>query len=351
MFVQKLFNKLLGCSYFKPKLTESANSVKRSWKRRALRTLLRVFPRKVVASRSIKNEQQETRTKFSQWLEKLQSFWAIGVAVITILGALTLLIFLHQEQAVPVFMYIFDQPLFLIAIALLSFASILALAVFLNIHVFYLYEYLNNKPRIFITYISISMISFSPFIFYYFISFEFYEWLIVALVFTLLPVGHLRARYGVPMLYAFPMAVSSYLAILIIYYSVPTIFDEKLIKEDWHGYLATALIYPYFIFISFAFFDREKRFNFLIVMLIIVMALFNKQVWNLASTYSGVKSQNTCYYLDDKTNYESETLFRFGKVLVPCNCTLETFDEKIDTCLIIKDGKVQEQFTRVLPIK
>jgi hypothetical protein len=144
----------------------------------------------------------------------------------------------------------------------------------------------------------------------------------------------------------------SFIPIAIIYFSVTTSpWFQEAFKEAWHGYFATIFIYFYMIVISTAIFDRKERVNVLLVLPIITIFLLNAQIWRLASTYSGIKSQNTSYYLDDKTKYESETLFRFGKVLVDCNCTLETFDEKIETCKLIKDGEVQEQFTRVLPIK
>lgn len=353
MCFKKLVNCLWGRTYFKDVVPESENNVKRGLKRKLLRFLLKNFPRKMMTYSPVKNEPQETSTKFSQWLEKLQSFWAIGVAVITVLGAMSLLFILHQEQAVPVFMYIFDQPILLVTVALLSFASTLLVMAFLNIHLFFLYENLNGKNITFITVFSVSIIGFLSFLLFYFINFEIYLWSVLSLFLMLPFVFHLYTKYGSSIFVGLALVAGfSWLPILIIYNSVTTTSEfQDLFKEEWHGYLATALIYAYLVVVSMFIFEQEKAFRVFLVITIIIIFFLNAQIWRLASTYSGIKSHNTHYYLDDKTQYKSETLLRLGKVLVPCNCTLETFDEKIDTCLIIKDGKVQEQFTRVFPIK
>jgi hypothetical protein len=135
-FIKRLLNKLLRLAYFKDDAPEPENNVKRSWKRKLLRFFLRAFPRKVITSSPIKNEHQEFSTKL-QWLKEMQSSWAILVAVITVLGAMSLLFILHQEQILPVFMYTVDQPILLVTVALLSFASTLFLAALLNIHLFF----------------------------------------------------------------------------------------------------------------------------------------------------------------------------------------------------------------------
>lgn len=374
-FIKRLLNKLLRLAYFKDDAPEPENNVKRSWKRKLLRFSLKNFPRKMMTNSPVKNEQQrspvlnnpdssetsspinnenrESGTKL-QCLKEMQSSWAILVAVITVLGAMSLLFILHQEQILPVFMYTVDQPILLVTVALLSFASTLFLAAIINIHLFSLYDYLNGKSVKLFTSFSVFFIGFLSSLFFYLILYyEFYLWSVLSLFLMLPFVFHLYTKYGSSIFVGLVLvAFTSWMPIAIIYFSVTTSpWFQEAFKEEWIAFLATALIYAYLVVVSMLIFDREKAFRVFLVITIVIILFLNAQIWRLASTYSGIKSQNTCYYLDDKTKYESETLFRFGKVWVSCNGELETFDEKIDTCLIIKDGKVQEQFTRVLPIK
>jgi hypothetical protein len=282
------------------------------------------------------------------WLKNIQSFWSILAPSAMILGAIGLLMLLHREGIAPVFIYLFDQPLLFILVLLVSFFSVSLIALMLSLPALSLYDDLKNKLINLFFAFSISLFVFIPALAIYLFS-----WLSVfPVIFGLVLFVILYKKYDISI-----SAIIALLLLSVFSFGYAVLFAKiefsSVVFSDYKEAIIVASITFFMItFFSVLAIDPKKRKTAVALLLISIFMGLNSVVWNAATNIAGIRSFNSCYVLDgEKELQPSRVMYRFGKVWVSCNGELETFDEKIDTCLIIKDGKVQEQFTRVLPIK
>lgn len=284
------------------------------------------------------------------WLKNIQSFWSILAPSAMILGAIGLLMLLHREGIAPVFIYLFDQPLLFILVLLVSFFAVSLIALMLSLPALSLYDYLNNKLINLLFAFSISLFVFIPALAISLFSW----WSVFPVILGLVLFVILYKKYDI--------SISAIIALLL-----PSVFSfgyavlfakiefSSVVFSDYKeaiNLIVASITFFMITFFSVLAIDPKKRKAAVALLLIFIFMGLNSVVWNAATNIAGIRSFNSCYVLDgEKELQPSRVMYRFGKVWVSCNGELETFDEKIDTCLIIKDGKVQEQFTRVFPIK